>query len=621
MNLINKIIRFFILALIPALIITACGGGGNSNNGGSSTVPVTAVSLLTSTSISVNDTEQLVATITPANATNKNLIWKSSDNTKATVSENGIVKGVHVGSSVITVTSEDGDFTDSCYITVDFISVIDVSNTGTCTSAYTFGYKADDQAKRFQTFIADSHTKLDGVEVKIRKNDGSQTYNNISVELYDMKAGLPSARIAETTINPSLLGTDFAVLRAELEYQGLISGTEYAVILGQVNLDGTTAGIEWCTKEVNSELNFGKLEGSTWIDESGLGDGWLKVYVSGAYIWSALGTGMGGELPNVYSLVSDPFGTLYAGGYFSTAGGTTVNNIAKWNRTAWSSPGGVDSGAVSALAFDSYGNLYAGGNFITMGGTTVNNIAKWDGTTWSALDTGVDPGVNAITFDSKGNVYAGGMFTTAGGNTVNCVAKWDGTSWSALGTGMGVTYPQVYALAVDSSDNLYAGGDFTTAGGTTVNYIAKWDGTSWSALGSGMDNTVTAIVFDSSGNLYAGGLFYKAGGTVVKYIAKWDGASWSVLGKGMDSNIYSLAIDSSDNLYAGGNFTTAGDTAANYIAMWNGISWSALGAGLGGTTYPYVFALAIDSSDNLYAGGSFVNAGGVTVNSIARWGH
>ena len=48
---------------------------------------------------------------------------------------------------------------------------------------------------------------------------------------------------------------------------------------------------------------------------------------------------------------------------------------------------GVD-GEVNALAVDASGNLYAGGDFATAGGVTVNRIAKWDGTSWSASGLG-----------------------------------------------------------------------------------------------------------------------------------------------------------------------------------------------------------------------------------------
>ena len=65
-----------------------------------------------------------------------------------------------------------------------------------------------------------------------------------------------------------------------------------------------------------------------------------------------------------------------------------------------------------------------GGDFTTAGGVTVNNIAKWNGSTWSALGTGTDDYVVRLAFDSTGSLYAGGNFTTAGGIPANYVAKW-----------------------------------------------------------------------------------------------------------------------------------------------------------------------------------------------------
>ena len=58
-------------------------------------------------------------TVAPANAANKQVTWESSDETVATVDENtGEVTGVAVGSSVITATTSDGNFTAVCLVTV-----------------------------------------------------------------------------------------------------------------------------------------------------------------------------------------------------------------------------------------------------------------------------------------------------------------------------------------------------------------------------------------------------------------------------------------------------------------------------------------------------------------------
>ena len=59
-----------------------------------------------------------MATVAPANATNKNVTWSSNNTGVATVDENGTVTGVAAGSAVITATTVDGGFTASCQVTV-----------------------------------------------------------------------------------------------------------------------------------------------------------------------------------------------------------------------------------------------------------------------------------------------------------------------------------------------------------------------------------------------------------------------------------------------------------------------------------------------------------------------
>jgi hypothetical protein len=359
--------------------------------------------------------------------------------------------------------------------------------------------------------------------------------------------------------------------------------------------------------------------------------------------WSPLGSGLAGGFPAANALIvfDDGAGSaLYAGGWFSSAGGSAASLIAKWDGSSWSSLGsGLSGGGVSALAvFDDGGGpaLYAGGSFTTAGGVPVNRIAKWDNASWSPfVGSGMDVGVSALTvFDDGGGpaLYAGGVFTTAGGVAVNRIAKWDGWSWSPLGSGMKSYFPYVSALAVFDDGGgaaLYAGGNFDTAGGVAANSVAKWDGTSWSPLGSGVSSLVYALaVYDDGGGpaLYAGGLFHWAGGVAVSNIARWDGASWSALGSGMNHRVHTLAVfddGAGPALYAGGYFTAAGGVAASSIAKWDGTSWSSLGSGLkGGPFGTTVSALAVlddGGGPALYAGGDFTLAGGAAANRIAEW--
>ena len=335
--------------------------------------------------------------------------------------------------------------------------------------------------------------------------------------------------------------------------------------------------------------------------------------------WAVIpGTGPTGLSSYINALTWDGTNhTLYVGGGFTLAGGVAnTTYIAKWDGSTWSSLGTGVNNVVQALAWDGT-NLYAGGYFTTAGGVTVNRIAKWNSTsnTWSALGTGTNGTVFALAWDGTNHtLYAGGNFTTAGGVTVNLIAKWDGSTWSALGTGMSGNY--INSLAWDGT-NLYASGYFATAGGVTVNHIAKWNGNAWSALGTGMNNDVYALAWDgTTNNLYVGGQFNTAGGaTNTMDIAKWhestgggDLSAWSALGTGI-TGIYTgaLAWDGT-NLYVGGDFTTAGGVAnTKCIAKWNSTTnvWSALGTGLNYKAN----ALALVGT-KLYAVGAFTLAGG-----------
>lgn len=70
------------------------------------------------TTLKVGETETLYAQVSPSNADNKKLIWTSSDDSKATVS-NGVVKALKAGTVKITVTSEDNaEAKDECSVTV-----------------------------------------------------------------------------------------------------------------------------------------------------------------------------------------------------------------------------------------------------------------------------------------------------------------------------------------------------------------------------------------------------------------------------------------------------------------------------------------------------------------------
>jgi LPXTG-motif cell wall-anchored protein len=83
-----------------------------------------------SENLNVGGTYQLVATILPGNASNKKLIWASSNEKIAKVDANGKVTAIAVGSATITVTTEDGNKIATCIFTIKAASVAPLPKTG-----------------------------------------------------------------------------------------------------------------------------------------------------------------------------------------------------------------------------------------------------------------------------------------------------------------------------------------------------------------------------------------------------------------------------------------------------------------------------------------------------------
>ena len=83
-------------------------------------IAVNGVTLKSSTTIEVGKTETLVPTISPVDATNKNVVWFTDDDSKVSVDDDGVITGLAVTDTpvVITVVTEDGGKEAECEVTV-----------------------------------------------------------------------------------------------------------------------------------------------------------------------------------------------------------------------------------------------------------------------------------------------------------------------------------------------------------------------------------------------------------------------------------------------------------------------------------------------------------------------
>lgn len=102
--------------------VTAANASGSASQAYTLTikaVPATGVTLdKTELSLFTGNTETLTATVQPADATNRDVTWSSSDDTVATVDKNGTVSAVGAGEATITVTTAEGGYTAACLVQV-----------------------------------------------------------------------------------------------------------------------------------------------------------------------------------------------------------------------------------------------------------------------------------------------------------------------------------------------------------------------------------------------------------------------------------------------------------------------------------------------------------------------
>ncbi len=119
------------------IVVTTADGGHTATCDITVEIESTGVSVigvyLTKTSYTfteAGDTLRLSATVLPSTATNKNITWKSSNTSVATVNSSGTVTAVANGTATITVTTADGGYTATCEITVDIASSTTVAVTG-----------------------------------------------------------------------------------------------------------------------------------------------------------------------------------------------------------------------------------------------------------------------------------------------------------------------------------------------------------------------------------------------------------------------------------------------------------------------------------------------------------
>lgn len=276
----------------------------------------------------------------------------------------------------------------------------------------------------------------------------------------------------------------------------------------------------------------------------------IARYVRSTDTWTSLFTAGANSTVNKVLILDD--GRMVIVGAFTSIGGTAANRVAIWNGSAITALGTGFNAECYTVEYDYRNNcLYFGGAFTTANGTTVNYIAKYDlvAGAFSALDSGTNSDVRSIYVQPSGNLLVGGEFTQVGSPAFDAyhIARYKvaTSEWNALATGTGASSGAngaVYSITVGDNNKIYIGGDFTAVGGRSFNNVA-WryiDSPAWFGLNNGVTGglgiPVEYMYWDSVLNkLLISGQFDTVsiiGGTdvPVDQAVYWNGSSFEFIG-------------------------------------------------------------------------------------------
>lgn len=129
----------------------------------------------------------LTASMVPETATNKKVKYISSDSSIATVTDKGVVTGIKPGVTLITVTSDEGGYKETCIITVkELVTKIKLNHT-----SYSVGLKQSFTIKPTVTSTGSTNKK-----VKYRSSNSNVAYVNAAGKVTGRKLG--TAKITVT---------------------------------------------------------------------------------------------------------------------------------------------------------------------------------------------------------------------------------------------------------------------------------------------------------------------------------------------------------------------------------------------------------------------------------------
>lgn len=364
-------------------------------------VPITNLEIsLLGDYMEVGEADTINLVIYPEDATNKNYIYSSSDESIAEVSADGVVKGVSPGKAVIKVTTSDGGFSTSKNVQI-----------------VRWTYYFSEKNVHVRPVAVDRNDKVwsGGIELTSIAN------NN----MLEVKANI--GHISAIAVNNDIrwFGTESTGL---WKYDGA-KWTNY-----------TESNSELAYNSINPSAMMVDEKGYLWLGTSNSTYGTGLTMFDGRE-WHTFNSDNGLVYNHVMDMATDKNGLKW----FATGKGISSFDDAQWTSYTSKSTGIEFMDQVFSVAVDKDNNKWFG---------SYMGVLKFDGGKWTHYDILNSDmqwnTINAIAVDNNNNIW----LTTEGG-----VSKFDGTNWMnyTCKSQKDLHLHNVRAIDIDSKGDVWLG--------------------------------------------------------------------------------------------------------------------------------------------------------------------
>jgi|WetSurSiteA1Bulk_404760.scaffolds.fasta_scaffold01395_5 ligand-binding sensor domain-containing protein len=352
--------------------------------------------------LNVGDSIALDAIISPSNATNKTLVWSSSDSAIAKVNSRGVVTGISAGIDTIKVTTADGNMAATClvsvvkWITYDRTNSDLINDTILCVTTDRIGNVWIGTIHGISIFDGTNWNPCNGFNSDLR----SKQINCITIDDQDIK----------------WIGTSWGLLAFDDQNWTLFLTLNSGIINNTINSIVCDAqGNKW----IGTDNGISKFDGTGWITFNSSNSGLINDMVGPAAI--------------------DSQGNIWFG---------TDSGISKFNGTNWNSytpKDGLAGNHINTIGTDAHGNMWFG---------TWEGLSKFAGSNWTTYFDRTQ--INAFAIDADGYIWVSTYNYIEG--ISNGVLKFDGMNWTTYNTtNSGLVNNGVISIAIDNHNNKWFG--------------------------------------------------------------------------------------------------------------------------------------------------------------------